>query len=191
MDLARTITTGHDDERFYQMGQTCKTCNHPDVANINKRLGMNNAYLRIATDFGLSEASVRRHAKVHVQKAIEIAKKQAEAALVNYVSHFQEAVHLPIIEKIKWLQERILTDLQSATTISERVPLYREFRGALQEQAKVSGDYQQNAPKEVTREMLVNRAAERLMGDYNWSSEKARSAAVELFPPDEISYAIN
>jgi hypothetical protein len=112
------------------MGQTCKTCNHPDVIAINKRLGMNNAYLRIATDFGLSEASVRRHAKVHVQTAIVKANERAEAALVNHVTQFHEAIHLPIIEKIKWLQDRILNDLQSTTRTSDRVPLYREFRGA-------------------------------------------------------------
>ncbi len=173
------------------MSQSCNTCNHPDVIEINKRLGKKHAYARIAKDFGLGEASVRRHAKVHVQTAIVKANKRAEAALVNHVAQFQEAIHLPIIEKIKWLQNRILTDLQSATTTSERVPLYREFRGALQEQARVSGNYQQTAPQEVTREMLVNTVTERLVRDRHWTYEKAHAAAMEIYFPTETSGAIN
>ncbi len=172
------------------MSQTCNTCNHPDIIEINKRLGKKHAYARIAKDFGLGEASVRRHAKVHVQDAIVKANKQAEVSLVNQVAQFQEAIHLPIIDKIKWLQDRILTDLQSATTPSDRVPLYREFRGALQEQAKVSGAYQQTAPKKVDRETLVNAVAERLVRDCQWPREKAYAAANKVYPR-EVSNAIN
>lgn len=52
-------------------GRPCTVCTHGERTAIDKALVRGTAFRRIAKDYGLSEAAVRRHANNHVPKLLE------------------------------------------------------------------------------------------------------------------------
>lgn len=130
------------------MPKACLTCIHPQVDEINKALTQNTPYRHISRQFGVHHHAVQRHAVNHIQPLIDQANKAAEKKIVTRILKFREEVNYSALDKSKMMQHRILNDLDAATDIPERVSLYREFRGALQEEAKLSGRYQENRANE-------------------------------------------
>jgi|SRR5690625_21162 len=58
-------------------GRPCTVCEHAERSEIDKALVRGRPYRRIAKEFGLSEAAVRRHANNHVPKLLEDAREAA------------------------------------------------------------------------------------------------------------------
>lgn len=126
------------------MPRKCKTCAHSSIAEVDKAILGNIPYTQIASKFGLHHKSIDWHSKHHLQPMIDEANAQAKEAIVSKILKYREEVNYSAFDKVKLLQEKILTDLDGAGELNERVPLYREFRGAIQEEAKLSGLYQQD-----------------------------------------------
>lgn len=136
------------------MSQRCKTCAHPDSGKIDQQIAANIPYARIASDFGLSRKMVERHAKVHAKPIVEQAQKAAEKVIVNQILKYRKEVNYPLLDKVKLLQDRILNDIDEAC-LDDRVPLYREFRGSIQEEAKLAGAYQQDRKNDADIDRVV------------------------------------
>jgi hypothetical protein len=58
----------------------CKTCAHPRREEIDRALIEGRSRRALARDYGLAEASVRNHARVHLPDALSRAKEAADAA---------------------------------------------------------------------------------------------------------------
>lgn len=72
------------------MAMACKTCTHPDRETIDHLIVSGMAKRRIATQYGLSEASIRRHAENHLPEKLLKAKNAHDIADANkLVEHMQ------------------------------------------------------------------------------------------------------
>lgn len=58
----------------------CRTCRHPDVQAINALLVAGESERIVATQYGLTQASVHRHRQHHIPAALAAAHQAAEAA---------------------------------------------------------------------------------------------------------------
>lgn len=130
------------------MSQRCKICSHEKIKQINKSILANVSYRRLASQFEIPVKSVERHAKNHLKPIIDEANEQAKQEIVQEVLQYRKEVNYSALDKIKLLQDKILNDIDGSAESGERVPLYREFRGALQEEAKICGLYQKEAENE-------------------------------------------
>jgi len=72
------------------MGQTCKTCHHPDVQEIDKALLAGEPYRSVANQYEASPPSVYRHQQDHlpaaVVKAVEVAEVAHGGTLMSLVT---------------------------------------------------------------------------------------------------------
>ena len=139
---------------IFGMARQCKTCAHPEIKEIDKALLAKHSNTEIAKKYGLNHQSVNYHAKVHLKPILDKANKAAERAITRKVLKYREEVNYPLLDKLKLLQERILDDMDVAA-LDERVPLFREFRGSLQEEAKLAGAYQQDRKNESDVDRVV------------------------------------
>lgn len=128
---------------LFAMTMRCKACSDPRVKEINAAIVSNQPIRAIAIQFGIGRGPLTNHANKHVKSLIKKAQAEIEKAVVKKALSFREEINYPVIDKIKLLQDRIVADLE-ATAQADRVPLYRELRGALQEEAKLCGLYQEN-----------------------------------------------
>jgi hypothetical protein len=62
----------------------CKACLHPKRATIDKALVKGTPVARVARQYGLSEASMRRHVK-HISAVVVKAKKQRDRRSIGHV----------------------------------------------------------------------------------------------------------
>ena len=62
------------------MGQTCKTCHHPNVQAIDKSLLAGEPYRSVARQYEASPPSVYRHQQDHLPAAMVKAVEAAEMA---------------------------------------------------------------------------------------------------------------
>jgi len=60
------------------MPRVCSICIHPELAAIDRALIESTPNRRIATRFGVTEASVRRHAERHLPSTMVLAKEAAK-----------------------------------------------------------------------------------------------------------------
>jgi len=113
----------------------------------------NASYRVIARQFTVGHDAVRRHAENDLKPIIEEANEEAKQEIKEKILSYRAEVNYSTLDKTKLLQEKILKDLESASEISERVALYREFRGNLQEEAKLTGAYQKEKENEDDRQI--------------------------------------
>lgn len=134
------------------MPRRCKTCSHKDVKAIDTAIVSNEPYRTIASRYDLSRQTVQNHAKNHVKPLIAKANAKAEAIIVNKILKFREEVNYPSIEKVKFAQNRILNALDSASELSDQISIIKEFRGWIQEEAKLTGEYKKDGknPANIT-----------------------------------------
>lgn len=126
------------------MPNRCKTCAHPKSLEINQAILGKRSFRSIAIEYGFCESSLRQHGKNHLKPMIAKVEAEQRAQVKAKVVELSEEVLYPLIDKVQMLQNRILADIKKARTAKARVPLYRELRGALQEQAKICGEYTQD-----------------------------------------------
>ena len=118
-------------------GQTCKTCQHQAKEAIDQALVSGESNRRIATQYGLSEASVRRHKGDHVPATLVAA---AEA---------QENAHGgKLLDQVQGLVDEALQSIKrSKTAGKERDVLggIREARHSLELTGRITGELRENS----------------------------------------------
>ncbi len=90
------------------MPRTCTVCAHPQRHAIEKALVGGTPNRRIATQHGLSEAAVRRHADAHLPVALVQAQEAQEVAQA-----------LDVLQQLRTINGAALTVLRDARTASD------------------------------------------------------------------------
>jgi len=99
------------------MPRACTVCSHPDHRAIDRELAVGSLVnRRIATQHGLSEASVRRHGAAHLPAALLKAQDAAEVAHGD-----------ALLAEVRHLQARA----QGILDLAERAGDYRSALGAI------------------------------------------------------------
>lgn len=114
------------------MPRRCTVCDHDEGHIINVELVASGGNRRIATQYGLSEAAVRRHRQEHIPKLLVEASKAVERADAD-----------ELLERVESLQVRTLAILETAEGSGElRTALgaIREARSNLELLAKLLGE---------------------------------------------------
>lgn len=129
------------------MPRKCTICFHEKVKEIDALIINKAVYSGIARDFNVGEDAVGKHAKNHLQPIIDEANEKAKQEIVDKIKRYREEVNYAPLDKVKMMQDRLLNDLDSNVLsligVSDRIGIYREFRGWMQEEAKLGGLYQQ------------------------------------------------
>lgn len=111
------------------MPRTCTVCAHDEAHLINVELVATGGNRRIATQYGLSEAAVRRHRQEHIPELLVKAKDAVESAEAD-----------DLLGEVRELQTRTLSILDEAEGVRElRTALgaIREARANLELLAKL------------------------------------------------------
>ena len=128
------------------MGRSCTVCVHPAREEIDKTLVEGEANRRIASQYSLSEASVRRHKGDHLPAALVKGKDAGE------VVHGDS-----LLDQVQSLQGKALAILAQAEATGDlrvAVSAIREARGNLELLAKILG--LMNVRHEVEIKPVVN-----------------------------------
>jgi hypothetical protein len=114
------------------MPRTCTVCSHDEAHAINVGLVAREPYRNIAKRYGLSVASLQRHAQEHIPKILVEATKAVERADAD-----------DLLGQVESLQARTLAILEASEETGElRTALgaIREARGNLELLAKLLGE---------------------------------------------------
>lgn len=104
----------------------------------------------------MNDKAVERHAKNHIQPMIAEANEAAKAEFIGEIVQYRREVHMPILDKVKMLQHKIIEILADGYNNADRTALFRELRGTIDLEAKLTGSYQ----KERTNEGELDRIVE-------------------------------
>lgn len=114
------------------MPQSCTACTHPDRHAIDVAIVAGIPNRRVAAQFGLTEAAVRRHRVSHLPAQMARARDAAELANAN-----------DLVAQVPALQARALAILDAADAAGDHrtaLSAMREARGALQLVAQLTGE---------------------------------------------------
>lgn len=162
------------------MTQRCKTCSHDQRDEIEKLILAGKSYRSIARQFKIGNTSVLAHARNHLKPIIDAANEAAQQQITEKITKYRSEVNYPVLDKVKLLQDRILNDLDAVFLAADRVPLYRELRGALQEESKLAGLYQKDRANEADLAKCV-RGYQKWLHDYPDASDEDRQQWLEWF----------
>ena len=97
------------------MPRNCTVCSHDEVHQINVELVSRKGYRRIATERGVSEEALRRHAREHIPELLTMAADAEQAAHAD-----------TLLDRIEALQRR--TE-EALTKAEESEDAFATFRG--------------------------------------------------------------
>lgn len=130
------------------MPRACTVCAHPKRKVIDAMIADGQPYLRIATKFGLNDKTVNTHGKKHVHPFIKEVELQVQAEVMTRVRKYRDEVNLPLAEKSKHIENRLWDDYERCKSPVQRVVVIRAIREQQQEQARLTGAYQQARPND-------------------------------------------
>jgi hypothetical protein len=126
-------------------GRPCTICTHARRGEIEAALTAGvGSFRNLATQFGVGEAALRRHAQNHIPDAIAAAVEAQQAQIVAHGSS--------IITQVRDLHARALACLAAAEGDNDRRTLLgaiREARATLELVAKLEGQLQERAAVQV------------------------------------------
>ena len=114
------------------MTRTCTVCGHPQRHAIEKLIVGGTPNRRIATQFGLSEAAVRRHAAEHLPVALVKAQEAEDSAHA-----------LDVVKQLKHINGAALTVLRDAKAAGDGELMLRAIDRVMKQielQARLLGD---------------------------------------------------
>ena len=113
------------------MPRRCTVCSHDEAHAINVALVQGGGNRRIATQYGLSEAAIRRHRAEHIPQLLVKATEATEAAEAD-----------ALLEDVRDIHRRTLAILRATEAAQEHrtaLAAIREARGNLELLAKLLG----------------------------------------------------
>ena len=123
------------------MARTCGVCVHPDRQLIDAATVAGTPNRRIATQYGLTEAAVRRHRTSHLPARLAKAKDAADIAEAG-----------SLLDQLHALRRRALCILERAEAVDDlRAALLaiREARGTMETEARIQGPVVRELPTTV------------------------------------------
>ncbi len=116
------------------MPRTCSICTHDEAHAINVALVQRDPYRSIAKHYGLSQASLSRHAQDHIPKLLARAKDAVEVADADSL--------LDCVEGLYKRTEAILEAAETAREWGTALQAIRECRGNLELLGRVTKELQ-------------------------------------------------
>lgn len=119
------------------MPRTCSVCGHPEREAIDAALVAGAANRRIATQYSLSEAAVRRHRRTHLPASLAAAKGAAEATRAD-----------DLLAQVRGLQTKalaILTRAEATGDLRAALAAIGQARSNLELLAKLLGELREHA----------------------------------------------
>jgi len=116
------------------MSQRCSICLHPERAEIDKAIIKRVSNRAIASQYGMSTASVQRHKTAHIPKDLVIAKDAKDVAEAGNL--------LSELTDLKDRTERILAKCEQAGDLRTALLGIKELRNCVELLLKVSGELQ-------------------------------------------------
>lgn len=114
------------------MAMKCTVCGHPSILQINESLISGVPNRRIATQYGLSEASVRRHHDNHIPATIAKAK---EAEIVTHADNL-----LDDLQHLKSKALSLLNQAEAELNFNAAASLIGQARQVIETLAEVRGE---------------------------------------------------
>jgi uncharacterized protein YqgV (UPF0045/DUF77 family) len=145
------------------MARSCTACGHSQRATIDEALVAGaSSNRRIATQFGLTEAGVRRHAAAHLPQALTLAQdaqevSQADQLLEQVRQRLERAdKHVGIAEGL-CARAANTGDIRGAVAaVSAAVNANREVRSILELLGKLQGQIQEQATMVVATQINID-----------------------------------
>jgi hypothetical protein len=163
------------------MGRRCKVCCHPARAEIDAALVRGVAYRQIASHYGMSYASVKRHKEAHLPAALVEAHEAREVARAD-----------SLLVQMRELQERalrILADAESQGDLTNANRAIAEARRNIELVAKLLGELQAQARVEVQQTVIAAQEQKRLDVPVSTEALEAFNRAVrEIALRDAVEY---
>jgi len=150
------------------MTRRCTVCSHPERHTIEKLLVGGTPNRRIATQFGLSEAAVRRHAAEHLPVALVQAQEAEDSAQA-----------LDVLQQLRTINAAALTVLRDARAAGDGDLMLKAIdrvHRQVELQAKLLGD-------------LDERPVVNVLVTPEWQQVRARILAA-LDPYPEARFAV-
>lgn len=114
------------------MGQPCRVCTHAERTRIDGLIVEGVPNRRVATQFGLSEASVRRHAERHLPASLVSARQADTVADADTL--------LARLEELRTRAMGLLDQAEAAGDYRTALAGIREARGCLETLAELQGE---------------------------------------------------
>lgn len=147
-------------------------CSDERRTEIDEKLCRNVANSHLALEYGFTERQVGLHKKNHVSPVLAAAAQAMQTQLVAEVAEFRSEAHYPPLLKARFMQDKLLTELDSADETEQRIAIIKEFRGWNIEEAKLTGAY--------TKEQENSKTTEQVLGWFNdWLNKNPLSTPSE------------
>jgi hypothetical protein len=114
------------------MARTCTICTHAERAEIDAAIVRNDAFRRIASQYSVSEAAVRRHKAEHLPALLVKAKDAEDVAAADTL--------LDQIVELKKLAMHFLAKASQAGDYRTALAGIREARSCLETLAEIEGE---------------------------------------------------
>ncbi len=92
-------------------------------------------------------------------------ERQAQVAVLARMMAYRDVVNLPLLEKSKYIENKLWGDYADAINTVDRLAVIREIQKQQTEQAKLAGAYQKIRPNESDVAKTV-RGYQRWVSDY-------------------------
>jgi uncharacterized protein YerC len=134
----------------------CRICTHERRNEIESALTSGRTYQDITRLFGVSKQSIGTHKRC-ISNALQLFEsRQIRQSRQVVTEALKPRVYLSAIEKQRFIQSSILSDLSGATSIAEKSLLYRNFLTSCDNENKLFGNYspeKQHANREKQTEL--------------------------------------
>lgn len=114
------------------MARPCSICTRDDRDRVDAALVMGGSYRAVASRFGLSKDSVRRHSDGHLSPTI--------AAVTTEREHRRAEALTERIERLILRVEKVADDAESGGKVGPLLAAARELRGLLELLGKATGE---------------------------------------------------
>jgi hypothetical protein len=154
------------------MGQHCTVCDSPNHASIDSALVGGRTQAAIAAEYGVNEAAVQRHRKVHLSPAlVAVAARREERRAVKLVDRLDL-----VVAKV----ETLIGTAEADGNPTQMLAAAREFRSGIELIARLTGELDER-PQLVTVNVLASAEVTDLL--------RVLMSALEPFPEARIAAA--
>jgi len=174
------------------MPRRCLTCSHPKLKEIDLAIQNNESYRSISRQYeDISRSSITTHAKNHLQPLLKKANRIAEERYVQKIAKLRQEIVYSATEKVRLMQHLLLEEIDQAkkesASVHEYVSLFREFRGWMQEEAKLGGFYRTkwDDPEDWSDEKQATKYFKYLL-DHGFGDDRIVPHLTQRFPTVDI-----
>lgn len=128
---------------------SCKICSSPVRNQLERDLLNGKSHLSVSQEYNFHRATIRKHYDEHLLPFLQDVQVETRKALATQLADLSQEVYLPLMEKVKLGQDFALTTYKQALasansgkSFANAIRALGEFRYWVQEEARMTGEYQ-------------------------------------------------